>query len=353
MPQCRDFNTENKLRIPLSFFAAQTIENDCLNFAQKKTTLINAIILNHYQNAECSISLQLRQFQEDLKKLLGSQKAKQNEVLLKSILAGRAKLLTDKYAKRKPADVNWQITLNKRTKAFLTEDSYAKEELYYGNRPGHYVRALLEDYAQLPFYRREEIVFKQYLDTINTGIRDHRVVNVTTIKGAHLSIKPYSVMTDPMSMYHYLVGFNLASIEASNNGEKPYFNPPVISIRVSRLADVEIQYYQSGEISIQEEMQIIKELDEKTVQFVSGKSTLVKVWLSEKGIKNYESQHHLRPSFVGKDPLDEHVYLFECTEAQILYYFLRFGKDAKVLSPETLKQTFRQSYIEALENYSI
>lgn len=352
MPQFREFNTENKLRIPLSSFAAQTIENDCLIYSLKKTTLINTIIQNHYQNAECTISLQLKQYQEDLIKLLGDHKAKQNEALLKSILAGRAKLLTEKYAKRKPADVNLQITLNKRTKAFLTEDTYVHEELYYGNRPGHYVRALLEDYAQLPFYRREEIVFKKIFDAINLSIRDHLVVNVTTERGTHLSVKPYSIMTDPMSMYHYLIGVNLPSIESSNSDNSLYFNPPVISLRVSRLSDVEIQYYQSGRISNQEELQIKKELEEKTVQFVSGKSTFVKVWLSDNGIKNYEGQHHLRPSLVGKDPQDEHVYLFECTEAQIMFYFLRFGKDAKVLSPETLRNRFQQSYIEALDNYS-
>ena len=123
MPQFKDFNTENKLRIPLSSYAAQTIENDCLNFALKKTTLINSIILNHYQAAECSISLRLREYQEELTQQLGARKAKQNEAILKSILDGRANMLKEKYARRIPADVNWQITLNKRAKAFLTEDT--------------------------------------------------------------------------------------------------------------------------------------------------------------------------------------------------------------------------------------
>ena len=352
MPQFRDFNTENKLRIPLSSYAAQTIENDCLNFAQKKTTLINSIILNHYQAAECSISLRLREYQEELTKQLGSHKAKQNEAILKSILDGRAKILTEKYARRFPADVNWQITLNKRAKAFLTEDTYAREELYYGNKPGHYVRALLEDYAQLPYHRREEIVFKQLIDLINTGIKDHLVLNVTNTRGSRLSIKPYKIETDQMSMYHYLVGYNIEAIDSRNNPGDPYYYPPVISIRISRLVDIEIQYYQSGAISIQEEQQIKKEIEEKTVQFVSGKSSLISVWLSDRGISNYESQLHLRPTIIGKDPSDDHIYMFECTEAQILYYFLRFGKEAKIISPQSLADRFRKSYDDALENYN-
>ena len=352
MPQFKDFNTENKLRIPLSAYTSQTIENDCLNFSQKRTTLINSIILNHYQEAECSISLRLRDYREELTQHLGTHRAAQNEVLLKSILDSRAKLLKEKYARRYPADVNWQITLNKRAKAFLTEDTYAREELYYGDKPGHYVRALLEDYAQLPYHRREEIVFKQLIDVINIGIKDHLVLNLTNTRGARLSIKPYKIETDPMSMYHYLVGYNVEAIDARNNPDNSYYYPPVISIRVSRLVNVEIQYFQSGVISMQEEQQIKKEIEEKTVQFVSGKSSVISVWLSDRGIRNYDSQLHLRPSAIGIDPNDHHIYMFECTEAQILYYFLRFGKDAKIISPGALADKFRQSYTEALENYN-
>ena len=352
MPQFKDFNTENKLRIPLSAYAAQIIDNDCLSFSMKRTTLINLIILNHYQDAECSISLRLRDYRAELIKHLGEYKAKQNEVILKSILDSRAKLLKEKYARRFPADVNWQITLNKRVKTFLTEDTYASEETFYGQKPGHYVRALLEDYAQLPYHRREEIVFKRLIDIINNGIKDHLVLNLTNTKGSHLSIKPYKIETDPMSMYHYLVGYNIAAIEPQDSQDTSYYNPPVISIRISRLVDVEIQYYQPGAISIFEEQQIKKELEHKTVQFVSGKSSVIKVWLSERGIRDYESQLHLRPSFIGTDPSDNHIYIFECTEAQILYYFWRFGKEAKIISPEALADRFRQSYTEALNNYN-
>ncbi|MBQ2196131.1 MAG: AAA family ATPase, partial [Prevotella sp.] len=38
------------------------------------------------------------------------------------------------------------------------------EEQFYGDKPGRYVRALIEEYAQLPFHRREEIVFKGISD---------------------------------------------------------------------------------------------------------------------------------------------------------------------------------------------
>lgn len=69
------------------------------------------------------------------------------------------------------------------------------------------------------------MIYRKYFDAINTGIRDHLIVNVTTVKGSHISVKPYSVMTDPMSMYHYLVGINLSSIESSSSDNSSYYNP--------------------------------------------------------------------------------------------------------------------------------
>ena len=168
MPCFTDFNTENKLRIPLSAYAAQIIESDCLAFSQKKTTLINAVILNYYQHADCSISLRLRDFRNELKDCIPDKKA--NEDILERLVEGRAQKLSAFYSRKKPADVNWQITLNKRVKEFLTQDTYTHEEIYYGQRPGRYVRSLIDEYTHLPYHRREEIVYKDLLDTINTAI---------------------------------------------------------------------------------------------------------------------------------------------------------------------------------------
>ena len=350
MPCFEDFNTENKLRIPLSAYAAQIIDNDCLAFSQKKTTLINAVILNYYQNADCSISLRLRDFRAELKDCFPEKKA--NEDIIERLVEGRAKKLSAFYSQKKPADMNWQITLNKKVKEFLTQDTYTCEERYYGQRPGRYVRSIIEEYAQLPYYRREEIVYKELLDTINAGIKGHYILNLKNVKGSHISIRPYSIETDPLSMYHYLVGYSVPHTDLADESE-PKYPAQVLSIRISRLVSAEIQFLQSGKISDQEARQIQRGLQQKSVQFVSGRSSTIKVRLTDAGIKKYEAQLHLRPNTIGRDPADDHIYLFECTEAQILYYFFSFGKDVMVLEPQSLAEKFTADYKEALQQYNI
>ena len=350
MPCFEDFNTENKLRIPLSAYAAQIIDNDCLAFSQKRTTLINAVILNYYQNANCSISLRLRDFRAELKDCFPERKT--NEDLIERLVEGRAKKLSAFYTQKKPADVNWQITLNKKVKEFLTQDTYTCEERYYGQRPGRYVRSIIEEYAQLPYYRREETVYKDLIDTINVGIRGHYILNLKNVKGSHISIRPYSIETDPLSMYHYLVGYSVPHTDLASEFETKY-PAQVLSIRISKLVSAEIQFLQSGKISDSETQQIKKELKQKSVQFVSGKNSAIKVRLTDVGIKKYEAQLHLRPNTIGKDPADDHIYLFECTEAQILYYFFSFGKDAMVLEPQSLVKKFSSDYNEALQQYDM
>ena len=308
MSRFEGFNAENKLRIPLSAYAAQIIENDCVSFSKKKTTLINAIILNYYHIAECSISLRLIDYKEELSHCFSAVERKNNDSIINKIVLGKGKELKNKYAKRYLADVNWQITLNKKVKELLTMDPHSQEEEYYGDRPGHYVRALIEEYARLPFYQREEVVFKPILDVVKDAINKEYVISLTNIKGNTVTLKPYRIDSDPMSMYHYVIGYSVVPVSALSQTEAKY-NPQVISIRLSRLTDIETMYYNSGKLSDKEISQIEQELSEKGVQFVSGTTAPIKIWLSDFGIKKFNTQLHLRP--IGMpDKSDEHIYNF-------------------------------------------
>ena len=350
MSQFEDFNAENKLRIPLSWYAAQTLDSDCMNFSIKKTTLINTIIINFADTADCSISIRLEEYRKELSNHFRKSELKKHEEAIQTILIGKANALTDKYAKRYPSDVNWQIILNKKVKGLLTEDPSTNEETYYGPKPGHYVRALIEEYARLPYYQREEIIFKDILQKINDAINNHYSIKLINIKGIRLSMKPYKIETDPLSMYHYIVGYIVTPPDYTTDSTSLTEKSKVQSIRISRLTDVEIQHYQSAIITELEERQILFEMEQKGVQFVSGDSSHIKVWLSDNGIKKYNSQIHLRP--IGEvDKNDFHIYYFECTEAQALYYFFSFGRDAKILSPSSLVDKFINTYNNALEAY--
>ncbi len=341
-----EFNAENKLRIPLSAYAAQIIENDCFNFSKKKATLINAIIINSYQTADCSISLRLKEYRSELVAYLKNTRQNESNKLIDSIIDVKTQELVKKYAKRYISDVNWQITLQKDVKKLLTDDPYSAEEQYYGQKPGHYVRALLEEYARKPYYSREKIIFKDILDAANIAIDGHYLLNLTNIHGYRYSIKIHSIKTDPLSMFHYIIGINTENDKYTKNNESN-----IVSLRISRLSTAEPQYLSAGELTEAESLTIMQELETKGVQFVTSETQSIEVWLSDTGIRKYETQAHLRPPVSYRDEFDNHIYHFECTDAQILFYFWGFGKDAKIINPPELFNTFKEKYKEAYESY--
>ena len=352
MSQFGEFNAENKLRIPLSGYAAQIIENDCFSFSKKKATLINAVILNSYQTAACSISLRIREYRDELTTYLNKNRNTEESGLIDRIINGKANELIKKYAKRYPADHNWQITLSKKVKELLTEDPYSAEEKYYGQKPGHYVRALLEEYARHPYYYREEILFKSILESAKIAIDGHYILNVTNARGTHFSIKPYSIKTDPLSMFHYLIGYNTDSEKLQDVDNRKQI-PTVMSLRISRLVSAEVQYLSSSKLSEAEIIAISRELEVKGVQFLTSEQSSIQVWLSDVGIKRYESQAHLRPPVIHIDNENDHIYHFECTDSQILFYFFEFGNDAKILAPLELADQFKNKYKDAYNLYDL
>jgi len=347
MSQFIGFNAENKLRIPLSAYAAQIIENDYNNFSIKKATLINTIIYNYYRDADCSISLRLSEYEAELKKAFSVMESMTNEATINRLVQKKAKALKSEYAHRHNSEVNWQITLNKRVTEMLTLDRSSGEEEYYGKRPGHYVQSIMEEYALLPFFKREEIVYKDIIDPISEAIEVNYAIKVKNLNNNIITLKPYKIMPDPLSMYHYVVGIVYESSPTKNNNAAAN-RSDIISMRISRLTEVE--KIKKITITASEEKKLKDELKNKGVQFIGGEQSTIKIRLSDRGIKKYNSRAHLRPA--GKpDSEDEHIYNFSCSEDQILYYFISFGKDAKVLQPEDLAKRFKDFYTSAARLY--
>ena len=340
MSQFTNINFEYKLRVPLSAYAENIIENDCVSFSRKRDTLINLIILNFYQIADCSVSLRLNEYREELIRSIPKTELKKNEGIIDTIIKGRGRELKKKYAVRIKAETNKPVTLSKKVNELLTLDPESSEELYYNDKPGLYLTALLEEYSRLPYYKREEIVFKDILNVISNAIDCNYPIKLSNTNGRIFLVRPYSITSDPLSMYHYLVGIS----------DDPTYGSKNVALRLSRIADVEIKYYQDGNITSKEADAIKNEIRKKSVQFLSSEKSEIAVKLTDIGLKKFRTQQHLRPSGV-QDKKDPNLFHFECTETQILFYFLSFGKEAKIIAPEELKKKFKEFYSEGAKNY--
>ncbi len=340
MSQFTNINFEYKLRVPLSAYAENIIENDCVSFSRKRNTLINLIILNFYRFAECSVSLRLNEYREELKRSIPKTELKKNKAIIDTIIKGRGRELKKKYAVKIKSETSKPVTLSKKVNELLTLDPESAEELYYNDKPSLYLTALLEEYSRLPYYKREEIVFKNIINEINTAIDCDYPIKLSNTNGRVFNVRPYSISSDPLSMYHYIVGISSDNSLGSAN----------VALRLSRIADVEIKYYQDGTITAKEEDILSNDINKKGIQFLSSEKSEIAIKFTDLGLRYYRTRQHLRPTGV-RDKKDPYLFHFECTETQILFYFLSFGKEAKVIAPEELKKKFKEFYSEGLKNY--
>jgi hypothetical protein len=352
-------NDQGKVRISLSNDAYDIVIGDCEKFstkngALKKGTLVNAIVKNLSHDAECSISRRLKDYKSYLEETFKSEKklrslqSNSKSTIIEALVAACEYELRGKYTNRKSSDKSLVINLQNDVVDMLTNDPESDEEKYYGDRPGRYINQLLEEYARMSFYEREEIVYKDIIEKIELAIDNCSRLKIKTTKGAIYHVKPYRIMTTPVSTYHYLVAYDANSIPSYK-----YQSDKTLSFRISNIKKAEVEKAKDSYLTFSEEDELKKALEERGVPYVGSPAhkSWIRVWLSDAGIKNYNSRLHNRPQGTPSDE-DPHIYTFDCTTTQILYYFLNFGKDVKIIAPKSLAQKFKQAYSEALENYN-
>lgn len=221
-----------------------------------------------------------------------------------------------------------------------------QEELYYP-REGKYIKALLEEYSLLPFYEREGVFFKDYIDLINEAISGGNVIKLNYInrkqQQKQITVRPYRIAPSSLLHYHYLI----ALPTNTENSED------ILTLRISRIASKPTILSRTSHITIQEQSHIDEVIRSKGIQYIVSQDSEIKVALTEQGYKLYKSILYLRPKY-SEPPKkeDKWILTFMCAEEQVKNYFFQFGKEAEILSPSRLRDWYSQKYREAAEVYS-
>ena len=79
--------------------------------------------------------------------------------------------------------------------------------------------------------------------------------------------------------------------------------------------------------------------------------THMRIRLSPDGIKHYRQWTFQRPMYSGIEGEEKDIYIFDIPYYQAVVYFFKFGGDAVVLEPDSLRERFRRMYEDAVRAY--
>lgn len=213
---------------------------------------------------------------------------------------------------------------------FFEEKDVSSEVI---KRPSQYLKVLLETYARLPFLERERIVLKKHMDVIQNAIMKKKVLHLTYIQ-KRMTMEPLWIEASKEGTYSYLVG-------TENGGMK--------ILRISRIETIRL----GGSIKPIPESKL-REYREKLTKygptFAEDEVVTVKVRLTDRGVESYRYSVLHRP--VHSRIEDGNIYVFECSERQVQYFFFRFAGDAEIISPPSLRKKFLELYQQGSDVYS-
>ena len=362
--------SEQKQHLMLSREADMIVQEDSLNFlgCENRSGCINRIIRNFRETSPASISFEIEHKRSYYSEVLSSisrnglsekgRNAVIDALIRKDIEECRKRIQA--YPKEKSCQIRLQNDLYEDLYPDQAEGNW-QEKNYYQSQ-GAYIKALVEEYAALSVYDREEIFFKDLLLRLRTAIslprEEARILRIkyqtASSKIIDCRIKPFDIVADQARQYHYLIALSRPVGSKENKYD-------LASFRISRIKEDSIYEYArsqgKGGISNLERDKISRILKDKGAQFLRDSEETIKVRLSRQGIELFESQYYMRPansSITAIEVLEEGgaVYSFKCTRRQIEYYFFKFGKEAVVTEPPEFSISLRDKYMDAASAYA-
>ena len=197
-----------------------------------------------------------------------------------------------------------------------------------------FFRKMISHYLSLPQYKREQIIFLENYTLICEAIESKRKISIL-LKDTAKEVTPYKIVTNKEEIYNYLICFS--------------DNKSSINISSYHLFKIDHIYLHNERVSINENNhKLLDQVANYSPQFPFSKIQNSLIELTENGIKLFQSKYLNRPM---PYKIENNKYYFNCSPTHLLVYFFSFGKDAKVIEPSTLKETFKKAYLDAYDSY--
>lgn len=341
----RWYTDEQRLRINLSRKAYQTMQEDMALFHEKeRSTFINRVFRNFYEQARASSALYLSQKKQEFSRLLSEipcDEITKSSIIDSFIKQEKERLLQDLKKQEHNKSISKTYRINNENQEILNSDE-CLEDTFYDTRIGLYLKCVIEEYTELPYFQRERVYFREFYDLVETAIQTERLLKMTLPNGVKYYVYPYKLAEDALSSRTYLTGYLVLSSD-------PDKNKKIASMRLPRVKNIQI-LKQSGHLTKKNISDLENAIENRSVQFLLGEEEEIHVYLTDAGIERYYTKMSLRPLRI-EEKSTEHEFVFYCTPLQAEYFFFQFGAEAKILKPDYLRQKFSAMYEAAAKAY--
>ena len=370
---------KTKLYLRLSPAAWRVLDNDLVSYGgsssgrKEKTNysqMIGTILTNFAEDAESSVSFYCDEHypgREDMKEIvirhaqerLNRVPRKQPKNVMDASEKKRCYISVgsaiDDFLDSTVACLESHTTL---PGTFEKDGEPLPEERYLYKDFSAYLRALLEEYAELPYNQRERILFRDAYRAIEDGVyrcekkSSSCLVYFKTRDGRPYCLQPYTTpfLSDPLLPYNYLVGFSHSGDEKSFLGTNSFrlssIDPRTVVVRPA--PDVTVEMQKEAAAKIERAIRIYG------VPYLSAAYHPENAWITAEveftpqGVFDLQRTFVNRPRCERKSPggasetalPGSEVWLLTGYEWKLELYLLPFGADARVLGSWRVKNEF-------------
>ncbi|MBQ7627444.1 MAG: WYL domain-containing protein [Clostridiales bacterium] len=211
-----------------------------------------------------------------------------------------------------------------------------ENNLLTSNSLSGYIKDMFLSYLSMPRNKREQVIFRQTYELLTRAIAENKVVSFTSTnssEGKAVYMEPYLIATSKEEQFSYVLCHN-------HRINKDH------TFRISRLRDV---FVTNKTFAIDPKIRERLTLKGRRSPHSAAPDIHAVVRLTDHGKKMYRMIVKNRPAVTA---INGDLYHFDWSEMQLEDYFRRFGKNAVVVKPKSLRNKLRNYYTEALEAYS-
>ncbi len=218
---------------------------------------------------------------------------------------------------------------------------------------GSYFNSLLIDYFSEPMAKRETILYKPIYDELRSYCNKQTPITIYTKNDKAHKIIPYKIVQGHNGMFNYLLCGESADTLLNNEPN----TENITEARCYHLYYIDQIEFDKSRRCDKLSKQVLHQLDmmiKKGPEHAINSSESASIKMTEEGHNLFKRVYSDRPIPDGPAKKKENHYIYtftDCSLDQLYFYFRRFGPEAEILEPESLRKRLIEFHEQSLAVY--